>query len=156
LKYGFYVLLQFESKACNGMISYTRFHLLLINILALMSLSVKGSDIKTSSLSAACNTFSAVLHFSRETLSPPRGERDNFATRNNIECNEIASKQIGQNYHLTGYRKKFKRTSNAFSGIKPPIKDLSPVAFNLSSNATYNRPYFLSHLHHFLFLLTPF
>ena len=138
------------------MISYTRFNLLLITILALMSLSVKGADIKTSSLSAARNIVSTVHHFSPESVSTPLSEYENFAARNNIEFDEVAPKQIAQNYHLTGYRKKFKRTSNVFSGIKPPIKDLSPVAFNVSSNITYNRPYFLSHLHRFLFRLTPF
>jgi len=138
------------------MISYTRFNLLLITILALMSLSVRGADIKTSSLSAACNIFSSVHHFSPETISTPAANHENFGVRNNIEFNEIATKQIRQNYHLTGYRKKFKRTSNVFSGIKPPIKDLSPVAFNVSSKITYNRPHFLSLLHRFLFRLTPF
>jgi hypothetical protein len=138
------------------MISYTKFNLLLITILALMSLSVKASDIKTSSLSAACNIFSSVHHFSPETLSTPRAAHENFGAKNNIEINEIAPKQIGQNHHLTGYRKKFKRTSNVFSGIKPPVKDLPPLAFNVPANTIYNKPHFLSHLHRFLFRLTPF
>lgn len=54
------------------------------------------------------------------------------------------------------YRKKFKRTSNVISGLRPPIKEAPAVIFNLFAKAGYSKPHFLSHLHHFLFRLTPF
>lgn len=72
----------------------------------------------------------------------------------------VFSKKTPLNQHvknkLIKYRKKFKRTSNIYSGIRPPSKELPPGTFNLFSKVTYTRPHFLSHLHHFLFRLTPF
>ncbi len=53
------------------------------------------------------------------------------------------------------YKKKFKRPQVSI-GIRPPAKDIERVDFNSTSKPTYSKPYFLSHLHHFLFRLTPF
>jgi hypothetical protein len=56
---------------------------------------------------------------------------------------------------LVKYKKKFKRTSHVFPGIRPPVKEVTPGVFNISA-PIYSKPYFLSHLQHFLFRLTPF
>ncbi len=53
------------------------------------------------------------------------------------------------------YKKKFKRPQVS-TGVRPPAKDLERVDFDPSSKISYSKPYFLSHLHHFLFRLTPF
>jgi hypothetical protein len=54
------------------------------------------------------------------------------------------------------YRKKYKRTRNVLSAIKPPVKELPRLLFNIFPEDSYATPHFLSHLHHFLFRLTPF
>ena len=54
------------------------------------------------------------------------------------------------------YRKKFKRVYTSSVRLKPPVKDLDPLTVNIFTKESYSKPFFLSHLHHFLFRLTPF
>lgn len=54
------------------------------------------------------------------------------------------------------YCKKYKRWSSISAGIRPPVKNIESQVFCWSGNSTYIKPFFLSHLHSFLFRLTPF
>lgn len=57
---------------------------------------------------------------------------------------------------FVSYKKKFKRWRPAFSGFKVPAKAVASVAYSDSLKNNYIKPDFLSHLHNFLFRLTPF
>jgi hypothetical protein len=106
--------------------------------------SAAPNSFSTSSISFYCLSGSSVLQ--QQTL-------------NCAENIVLVARRQG-NVHvkdkLIKYRKKYKRTSNVCSGIRPPAKDLSPLIFNLFTKESYTTPHFLSHLHHFLFRLTPF
>lgn len=53
-------------------------------------------------------------------------------------------------------KKKFKRTFTYSTRLKQPVKDIAIAWTDIFTDETYNKPYFLSHQHHFLFRLTPF
>lgn len=53
------------------------------------------------------------------------------------------------------YKKKHKRVQQFSNKIKTPVKIVT-VFTPASEEETYTKPYFLSHLHHYLFRLTPF
>lgn len=53
------------------------------------------------------------------------------------------------------YKKKHKRIQHFSHKIKTPVKILTPFT-PVQVKETYSQPYFLLHLHHFLFRLTPF
>lgn len=53
-------------------------------------------------------------------------------------------------------KKLFKRTVNFPSSPAPPTKEIDNASHFIPTKEIYSKPYFLSHLHHFLFRLTPF
>ena len=53
------------------------------------------------------------------------------------------------------YRKKYKRVQQFSNKIKIPVKVVTTIV-PAGEKITYTKPYFLSHLHYFLFRLTPF
>jgi hypothetical protein len=62
--------------------------------------------------------------------------------------------QIGK--MLARYKKNYKRTITSTPRIEPPVKEIDSVTAYIYAKETYSKPHFLSHLHHFLFRLTPF
>jgi hypothetical protein len=78
------------------------------------------------------------------------------ADKSFIQSPESVPQMIRHNTRQLNYRKKLKRWIQLFSGIRPPVKDAEQSCFYLSLKHGYNTPYFLSHLHAFLFRLTPF
>lgn len=54
------------------------------------------------------------------------------------------------------YKKKIKRAYTFSTRLKHPVKEIDIVAINIFTKESYSKPFFLSHLHHFLFRLTPF
>jgi len=65
---------------------------------------------------------------------------------------------IGQIYHAPQlkYKKKYRRWSSVSLGIRQPVRNLEARIFDSGGNTVYIKPFFLSHLHSFLFRLTPF
>ncbi|WP_207494483.1 hypothetical protein [Aridibaculum aurantiacum] len=57
---------------------------------------------------------------------------------------------------VSKFKKKIKRASSAFSGFRQPVRDVESIYVLTRSTINYTKPHFLSHLHHFLFRLTPF
>ena len=66
------------------------------------------------------------------------------------------SKVAGYHKSLARYCKKYKRASSVSMGIRPHVKKIEAVLFDTRGKWTYAQPFFLSHLHSFLFRLTPF
>jgi len=77
---------------------------------------------------------------------------------NSSSIEKVANRK--DNHHvrntLVKYKKKYKITTPVFAGLKQPVKDVDPLFLYICSKETYSKPHFLSHLHHFLFRLTPF
>ena len=58
---------------------------------------------------------------------------------------------------LSKQTKKCKRiVNNIFLGLNPPVKEIDPFVFNIFWKDSYSKPHFLSHIHSFIFRLTPF
>lgn len=53
-------------------------------------------------------------------------------------------------------KKKLKRFVPVFWEINSPVKEIAPAVFNILRKNNYSKPYFLSHIHQFLFRLTLF
>ncbi len=58
--------------------------------------------------------------------------------------------------HFFKFRKKSKKLPSYSTRIKAPTREIDPITLCINSKETYSKPHFLSHLHHFLFRLTPF
>ena len=54
------------------------------------------------------------------------------------------------------YKKRFKRFYSFSTKLERPVKDIDLLPVNIFTKETYSKPHFLSHLHQFLFRLTPF
>lgn len=57
---------------------------------------------------------------------------------------------------LARYKKNYKRTITSTPRVEPPVKEIDSVTAYIYAKETYSKPHFLSHLHRFLFRLTPF
>jgi hypothetical protein len=136
--------------------NFTRPFLLLSTIMAIMMMSFKAESINKYSPTAACKPFSFANSSFPDTLAHVIST-DAISAKTLLD-NETAfdqEKSRFKNKQLK-FRKKFKRLPQGLTGFRPPVKNVESARFNLFSISTYNKPYFLSHLHYFLFRLTPF
>lgn len=132
---------------------FTKLHLLLITIVVATQISF-GKEINTSippvfnlSLNNQTSAYSNILTNvvdDNPILNP-----------STLEKIVYAKKSVHFKQTLTKYKKKYRNTT-VFPGLKIPIKYLDEVSIFINSIITYSKPHFLTHLHHFLFRLTPF
>jgi hypothetical protein len=134
--------------------SFTKLNLLFVVILSGFFMSFEKKDVGKSVATTSCSFL-----FSRHSPSaglPP-------ATNSQIQGEKLFPDQYdlrqevkkGLDSHFK-YKKKLKRVRQAVTGVKLPVKYIEWLTFNILSKSSYNKPHFLSHLHHFLFRLTPF
>jgi len=132
--------------------NFTKFGLLFFCIMALFLLSFRY-DNRNENCCVQQNT-SASPYFSSFSFSSKTGLYDLVKTGSSPILFH-SHKYLQSESKLVKYKKKFKRTSHVFPGIRPPVKQVPPVVFD-SSAPVYSKPYFLSQLQYFLFRLTPF
>lgn len=134
--------------------SYTKLNLLLITIVAMCTVSFASESIKTSSPVAAHHLFSIASY--SYTASPPVVINYGITSDATFDKIDIHQNFLKLKINYISCKKKFKRATQVLQGLKLPVKNLEDVAFNIYINPVYSRPHFLSHLHYFLFRLTPF
>jgi hypothetical protein len=132
--------------------NFTKFNILSLCILALFLLSFRY-DNRNENCFLHKNT-SASLYFSSFSF-PYKTVLSDVVKTGSSPILFHSHKYLQAESKLVKYKKKFKRTSHVFPGIRPPVKEVPPVVFN-SSTPVYSKPYFLSQLQYFLFRLTPF
>lgn len=131
------------------------FHkLLLLTILGLFLMSINKKNTKDSS-ALSYNLYSNLDNYDLKLKSFTEAttifDIKTLITKDNLDFKKahFKNKQFQ-------YRKKYKRWLPGFTGFKPPVKYIQVTPFNIYLKANYSKPHFLSHLHHFLFRLTPF
>ena len=135
--------------------SSTKFNLLLITIVSLFLMSFSSESIKTA-------TLPGEPYFLPNNLSSPY-YTSSVANHFNTFVNPLFSEQIASvksridlQSKSVKYKTKCKRAVPSSAGLKQPVKVIDPSWLYLRSKETYSKPHFLSHLHRFLFRLTPF
>lgn len=58
--------------------------------------------------------------------------------------------------NIAKYKKKYKRINSSPTRLERPVRDVENAPVNIFTKDLYSKPHFLSHLHRFLFRLTPF
>lgn len=129
---------------------------LLFLFLVVLLCSFTFKDTETRNPSSAPNSLSNSLTPFHTRSGSSVIQEETFNSAENTLLTPESRGTLHVKDKLIKYRKKYKRTSNVYSGIRPPSRVVSPVVFSLFSKETYTTPHFLSHLHHFLFRLKPF
>ena len=96
--------------------------------------------------SGTCINLATYSPFSQNTL-------DFCQSPDKVQLDKVRS---GSRNKFIKYRKKFKRISSGSSAFKTPVRFVNPISFGTHYKPTYTDPHFLSHLHLFLFRLSPF
>lgn len=135
-----------------GMGSYTKLNLLLITIVSMFLMSFDSGSIKTT---APSDTFDySVNDLSSFPLASSSATYLNLIT--NLSVENAATVNPHFNDKFDKLKKKYRRSIHSYAGIKHPVRQIEQRLQYISSNETYSKPHFLSHLQHFLFRLTPF
>ena len=132
--------------------NYTRTNLWLLSlVMFLMSFTTK--EISTDPSLAAAKTSLTLDAYSFELPTV-------------VNLKEISNKAFTQFFEHTHptiikskpvkYKKYKRATTNSFSGINAPVKEIPALSFNIFWKDSYSKPHFLSHIHSFVFRLTPF
>ncbi|MDB5250515.1 MAG: hypothetical protein JWQ40_4909 [Segetibacter sp.] len=128
-----------------------RLYFMLLPFITVFLMSFEANGIKTGTPDTFCisssSHVSSVFSFPTEIETAFRELKNN--TDIETDVSDVKKRQVK-------YKKKFKRSPQVSTGIRPPAKDLESADFDSSSKTPYSKPHFLSHLHHFLFRLTPF
>jgi hypothetical protein len=135
--------------------NYTKINLLFLSILVLL-MSFTAKDEETESPNNASTYINAgSLNYYTFSVVPSIGLKSLI----NIPASQIFEDATKSELKTTfvKQRKKCKRLVNSLcSGIQPPVKEIDPAEFNIFWKDSYSKPYFLSHIHSFVFRLTPF
>ena len=131
---------------------FTKFVLLLITIVVISQVSFGGGIIADIDKLTAS---SAIYHtLPNTTTSTVLGSHKSVNSPTDFESISD-QKEIRSSRELSRHTKKYRQTS-VYPSLKIPVKYLDEVSVFINSITTYSRPYFLTHLHRFLFRLTPF
>lgn len=71
---------------------------------------------------------------------------------------ELASSFVEQSHFKNTFkykRKKYKRVFSSLS-LRAPVREVEVLPLNIHVSESYSKPHFLSPLHRYLFMLTPF
>lgn len=126
-------------------------------LVALLVLSHLTYGRKTTADRQAYEFLSSLMKSRQATIDP-------FAPNINLATTSLpfttksrytgSSVQVGKK--LARYKKYYKRTITSTPRLEPPVKEIDTVTAYIYAKETYSKPHFLSHLHRFLFRLTPF
>ena len=132
----------------------TWLHLLLTGMVTLL-MSFSTEDKAISALPDS-DYYAAIIENASDAFDLTISENFRFATNSVLiySFDEANDKELKT--RLFKGKKKYKRILNNFSEVKSPVRDNPPVSFNIFWKDLYSKPHFLSHIHHFLFRLTPF
>ncbi len=93
----------------------------------------------------------------------PADAKCDFFSEENLSFKKIVEEasektSISHNFNKpqVKYWKKYRRWSSVSLGIRQPVRNIEACIFDSNGDSTYIKPFFLSHLHSFLFRLTPF
>ena len=135
---------------------HTKFTLLFLSIFIVLGMSFTTKYILPDHPSCAHSNISYNSNTLLSSLSAPVSEFGSFVKAKYDVNPYIFSHGKHWRDKQFKFKKKFKRSLPAFSGINVPSRIIEPVPFNIFLKTSYSKPHFLSHLHHFLFRLTPF
>jgi hypothetical protein len=133
--------------------NFTKPGLLFFAILSMFLMSFNSESIKTATPSDAFDYSVNTVSLSSLASS---SATDFNAITNIISTETAASFNHGCKGKLEKLKKKYRRAIHTFSGIKQPVRQVELQLPSIYSKEIYTEPYFLSHLHRFLFRLTPF
>lgn len=132
---------------------FTRLSLLLVLVITCLS-SLKGRAAGPSAFHVAPYSFSYFISHSSPFLCFEH--RKNTILHGKLHTHASSPEEETSRVDRHRTKKKIKRWSQPFPELKPPVKHVELIPFNVFSKIHYSKPHFLSQLHAFLFRFTPF
>ena len=129
--------------------SCRKYHLLFLPLVVAFLMSFKSTGIQEGLPFTSTRQIPAEV-----TTGPASSEFKNHGTIDLAIPGDVIQNTLHKSF--IKYRKKYKRISSASAGVRPPVRQIEANYLDLNGITTYVKPFFLSHLHSFLFRLTPF